>query len=166
MMRGFRSDEITTSAWANMVLSVCARFAASHTSLCSYRALRFRSTSHREPSGLLPLANIFTAARSLVRFRLTLLSSQSSFLVCPVDCMALFHLTPPEITTRLGMPPSDNEQNSGTLKPPYRVHRKSRKGCTNCKARRVKVPQTPTIPVTWPIQHICLELTHTCLCQV
>jgi hypothetical protein len=45
-------------------------------------------------------------------------------------------------TACLNMNIGDNDQDPSTVKRSCRVHRKSRKGCANCKARRVKVPQT------------------------
>jgi hypothetical protein len=87
------------------------------------------------------LAKTFAAARSFLVFRL--------------HCMASFPSTPPDLTTRLSMPLSDNEQSHGTLKPPRRVHKKSRKGCANCKARRVKVrDHTQTVPTAWAIRQM------------
>jgi hypothetical protein len=85
---------------------------------------------HRHP---LPSSqNPFVFARSRLHYIATLLLTSPSFTGQHSHC--------------LSMPLTDSEQAPGTLRPPRRVHKKSRKGCADCKARRVKVLQTRTIP--------------------
>lgn len=102
------------------------------------------------------LDSLQTLACSLPRFRFSFARFS----------LTLLFLASPNLTARLNMPLGDNDQEPSTVKRSCRIHRKSRKGCANCKARRVKVPQTQTIPTALAMQHIGLSWADLCLCEV
>jgi hypothetical protein len=86
-----------------------------------------------------------------------LLALSFSLFVCSLARfpLTLLFLASPNLALRLNMNLGDNNDLS-TAKRSCRTHRKSRKGCADCKARRVKVPQTRTIPTASAMRHISL----------
>ena len=103
----------------------------------------FLGTAQPNSSGSLQYKH--SLARSLSRFRFSFARFSST----------LLFLASPNLTARLSMDIGDNNDVS-TVKRSCRIHRKSRKGCANCKAHRVKVPQTQTTPTALAMQ--CIRL--------
>jgi hypothetical protein len=150
------SSQVATS----MGWGVC-ELCASHISLFAFRFRlsrqcedMIRSFPSAPHSPTLPAPYKHSLARSLV-----------SLLVRSLARFSL-PLASPNPALRLSMNIGDNNDLS-TAKRSCRIHRKSRKGCANCKARRVKVPQTQTIPTALAMRHIGLfGLTYSCHCEV